>query len=50
LYFPEELIVFHHPRTAGLVVLQVDEPAIAELLAPAWQMLRNDMRMYVYFE
>ena len=50
LDFPEELIIFHHPCAAGLVMLQMDEPAIAELLAPARQVLGYYMCMYIYFE
>ena len=50
LYLPEKLIVLHHPRAAGLVMLQMYEAAVAELLTPARQMLGVDVGMYIYFE
>ena len=46
----KELIVFHHPRAAWFVMLEMDKASIAELLAPARQVLRDNMGMYIYFE
>lgn len=50
LYLAKELIVFHHARAAGLVVLQAYEATIAKLLTPARQVLRHDVRMDIYLE
>ena len=50
LYLSEEFIVFHHPCTARLVMLQMYEATITELLTPARQVLRDDMGMNIYFE
>ena len=50
LYLSEELVILHHPRAAWLVMLQMDEAPIAELLAPARQVLRDDVCMYIYFK
>jgi hypothetical protein len=50
LYLSEELIILHHTRAAGLVMLQMYEAPIAKLLTPARQVLRDDVCMYIYFE
>ena len=50
LYLTKELIVFHHPGAAWLVMLQPYKSSIAELLTPPRQVLRHDMSVYVYFE
>jgi hypothetical protein len=49
LYLAEKLIIFHHPRTAGFVVVQVYKPRVAEFLAPAWQVFGYYMCVDVYF-
>jgi len=46
----KELIIFHHPGAAGFVMLEMNKTSIAELLAPARQVLRDNMGMYIYFE
>ena len=43
LYFAEELIVLHHACAAGLVMFEMNEPAIAKLFAPARKMLGNNV-------
>lgn len=47
LYLAEELIVLHHTGAAGLVMVQVYKPAVAEFLAPARQVFGNYMGMYI---
>ena len=50
LNLSKKLIVLHHPGAAGFVMLEMYEAPVAELLAPAWQVLRYDVGMYIYFE
>jgi hypothetical protein len=50
LYLTKKLIILHHPSAAGLVMLQPYEAAIAELLTPPREVLRHDVRMYIYLE
>jgi hypothetical protein len=50
LYLSKELIILHHSSAAGLVMLQMNETSVAEFLAPAREMLRKYMRVYVNLE
>ena len=47
---PEELLPFHHVRKARLIVLQVDEIAVAKFVCPAGQFGGHDVGVHVDFE
>ena len=49
LHFAEELVVYHHACAAVLMVVELDEPAIAKTLRPMGEFLRYDMGMNVDF-
>ena len=47
LHLAEELVVHHHPRAAGPVMVQVDEATIAETPPEVRDGLGQDVRVYV---
>jgi hypothetical protein len=49
-YLSEKLITTHHFSKTFFVVLQVDEIAITELIAPVRKFLGDDVGVGVYFE
>jgi hypothetical protein len=46
-HLAEELVVHHHSRAARLVVVQMDEAAVAEFPAEIRNVLRKDVRVDV---
>jgi hypothetical protein len=49
LNFAEKLIIFHHARAAWLMMFQINKTLVAKTISPSWQMLRNNVGVYVNF-